>query len=181
MQYILDNVSNGSGIPWLYQNCGTVLDSLDWDMRIKTLKTFLNFWQTSVKILKQIWVSGFSVNVCKNMWWYASWKKISKCLQKYVSKDFCHIRELQLEVYVIQNSVKISENSIENLEILLNLSSFFRNLEYSCSLMESLEVVSKSRLGAALGLDGFDNGNLVPHRQFGRLLFQRHVMSGFSC
>ena len=53
-----------------------------------------------------------------------------------MSEDFCHIRELQLEVYVMQNSVKISENSIKNLEILLNLSSFFRNLEYSCSLMK---------------------------------------------
>ena len=45
----------------LYQNCSTVLDSLDWDMRIKvvSLKPFFDFWQTSVKILKQIWVSGF--------------------------------------------------------------------------------------------------------------------------
>ena len=68
------------------------------------------------------------------MWWYVSWKK-NKCLQKYVSEDFCHVRWLQLEVYIIQNSVKISENSVKNLEILLNLSSFFRNFEYLCSLM----------------------------------------------
>ena len=35
----------------------------------------------------------------------------------------------------MQSYVKISENSVKNLEILLNISSFFHKLEYLGSLM----------------------------------------------
>ena len=76
-----------------------------------------------------LWMSR---EICDDMWVE---KKIWKCLQKYVSEDFCHVRWLKLKVYVMQNYVKISENSVKNLEILLNISRVFCKLVDLGSLM----------------------------------------------
>ena len=92
-------VSSGSGIPWPYQNCGTLLDSLDWYMRKKEA-----FWKPALRFLQTSYVKidqwHFSVNVWGKMWWYVNLKKYECACRNMWMKIFAMWMGLQMDLWV---------------------------------------------------------------------------------
>ena len=109
-------------------------------------------WQTyseSIACQLTLCISNHAITVFNGLVFdsnEATWMSREICDDMWVGKNvnvlaeicewrFLPIRWLQLEVYVMQNYVKISENSLKTLEILLYISRLFRKLAHLGSLM----------------------------------------------